>query len=383
MEISEIRIHFVTLPFLGEFSHSLKNGDSSKNVLVEVVAERGELIGYGEGAPRPYVTGESQSSIPQSVEFLLNSAPFPWSLQGVLQVWDYVDRLPETRGHNAALCALETALLDALGKSEGRSTMDYFQKEFFSETVHYGAALPLANKKKIVEASTMAMRMGIRRVKLKMGADFVQNRQALDGVREVFGGDCDLKVDVNGAWNRELAFRHVPLAAEYGIRVIEQPLMPNDTGIGEVAIKLKSMNVKVMADESACSFHDVKALVMDGHFNMVNVRLSKCGGFRRSLRIIDFLRDKGISYQVACQLGESGILSAAGRVLSLHCKDALYHDGSYDQFLLKENVTTQNVSFGRGGHAGPLDGVGLGVQVNGSSLRRLSGGLEPISFRRP
>jgi muconate cycloisomerase len=101
------------------------------------------------------------------------------------------------------------------------------------------------------------------------------------------------------------------------------------------------------------------------------------------LRIIDFLRKEDVPFQIACQLGESGLLSAAGRTLSLLCKDALYHDGSYDDFLLKENVTTQNVSFGHGGKAGPLGGVGLGVEVNGSSLRRLSGGVEAISFRRP
>ena len=143
------------------------------------------------------------------------------------------------------------------------------------------------------------------------------------------------------------------------------------------------MDVKVMADESACSFHEVQALVAEGYYNMVNVRLSKFGGFRRSLRIIDFLRNKGIVYQVACQLGESGVLSAAGRALSLLCRDALYHDGSYDAFLLKENVTKQNVSFGQGGLAGPLGGVGLGIEVSGSNLRRLSRGSDPISFRRP
>jgi muconate cycloisomerase len=237
---------------------------------------------------------------------------------------------------------------------------DYFQKEFVCDAVVYGAAFPLAGKEKIVEISAMAKRMGLRRLKLKMGVNFFQNKQALDAVGEVFGGDCDLKVDANGAWNRELAFQHAPLAAEYRIGIFEQPLMPDDGDIGDVAKSLKSVDAKVMADESACSFREVEALVEEGHYNMINVRLSKCGGFRRSLRIIDFLRNKGVPYQVACQLGESGILSAAGRALSLHCKDALYHDGSYDRFLLKENVTTQNVSFGRGGLAGPLGSVGLG-----------------------
>ena len=73
----------------------------------------------------------------------------------------------------------------------------------------------------------------------------------------------------------------------------------------------------LMAIESARTLHEVESLVEEGHYNMINVRLSKCGGFRRSLRIIDFLRGKGVPYQVACQLGESGILSAAGRALGL------------------------------------------------------------------
>jgi muconate cycloisomerase len=107
---------------------------------------------------------------------------------------------------------------------------------------------------------------------------------------------------------------------------------------------------------------------------MINVRLSKCGGFRKSFRIIHYLRERGIPFQIACQLGESGLLSAAGRILSLLCGDALYHDGSYDEFLLKENVTVDNVSFGYGGSADPLGGNGLGVKVNIRNLRRLSGG---------
>jgi L-Ala-D/L-Glu epimerase len=82
-------------------------------------------------------------------------------------------------------------------------------------------------------------------------------------------------------------------------------------------------------------------------------------------------------------LGESGVLSAAGRVLSLVSKDALYHDGSYDEFLLKENVTTQNVSFGLGGKAGSLGGVGLGITVKKESLIRLMSALSPLSFERP
>jgi L-Ala-D/L-Glu epimerase len=383
MQINEIKIFFVTLPFVGDFSHSLKNGDSSMNVIVEVVAEGGAVLGYGESAPRSYVTGESQESIPKSLELFLKYGFFPWSLQEVSQVWEFVDHLPDKREHNAALCGLELAMLDALGKTEGRSIMDYLPKAFASRNVYYGAILPLGHTERIEKMSRIIRDLEIRRVKVKMGKNLKENQGILQTVCSVLGKDCHLKVDVNGAWDRETALNHLSLIVDYHVKVVEQPMARGAPEIAEVSRRFKAYDARIMADESACSFQEVKALVEEGHYNMVNVRLSKCGGFRKSLRIIDFLRNAGVPYQVACQLGESGILSAAGRALSLHCKDALYHDGSYDQFLLKENVTEQNVSFGRGGEAGPLGGVGLGVEVSAPNLQRLSSGFDPISFRCP
>jgi muconate cycloisomerase len=99
--------------------------------------------------------------------------------------------------------------------------------------------------------------------------------------------------------------------------------------------------------------------------------------------MIDEIRKSGLSFQIGCTLGESGILSAAGRTLCLLCGDAVNYDGSYDQFLLKENTTVENVSFGPGGEAGPLDGPGLGVKVSGQNLLRLGNGSPVLTITRP
>ena len=137
-----------------------------------------------------------------------------------------------------------------------------------------------------------------------------------------------------------------------------------------------------MADESACSLSDVEKILRIGHYQMINVRLSKNGGFRNSLRIIDYLRRNGTFFQIGCHLGESGILSAAGRILCLLCNDAMYYDGSYDEFLLEENVTLEHVSFGLGGEADPLDGHGLGIEVDSQNLARLSEGSPTVLKRQ-
>lgn len=380
MRINEVKIYPISLPFLDDFSHAIRKRSSASNIVVEMIANHGELHGYGEGAPRSYVTGESQKSAIRSLREILEEDSFPRELNDISQIWDFVDCLPHGKEHNAAICALEMALLDLLGKVSSRSIIEYFPHDFLNDRIYYGVALPLANKERIFEMARMAQDMGINKLKLKMGADFNENKAILGAIRKVFMNGSDLKIDVNGVWNRELAFEHIALIKEHHIRIVEQPMMPDNPEIAQFAERMRDDEVKIMADESACSLKDVERIALHGHYNMVNVRLSKCGGFRRSFRIIHYLREKGIPFQIACQLGESGLLSAAGRILSLLCRDALYHDGSYDDFLLRENVTVENVSFGHGGRAGPLGGKGLGVQIDRDKLEHLSVGPAGVTL---
>ena len=115
---------------------------------------------------------------------------------------------------------------------------------------------------------------------------------------------------------------------------------------------------------------------------MINVRLSKLGGFFRSFKIINYLRTNQLDFQIGCQLGESGILSAAGRSLCVLNRDAKYYDGSYDAFLLRSNITTENISFGKKGRAGQTEGFGLGARVEREKLRNFQGITPVCSINR-
>jgi muconate cycloisomerase len=205
-----------------------------------------------------------------------------------------------------------------------------------------------------------------------MGRDLGQNRASLKTARQVMDGGCELRVDVNGAWDLDMAKEHLPLLVSHGVSVLEQPLMPEDPNWRELADILRTRGVKLMADESVCSMEDLNKAMTEGYFDLINVRLSKCGGFSNSLKMIERIRDTGLTYQVGCQLGESGILSAAGRALCAISSDALYYDGSYDAFLLEGNLTTEHVTFGHGGKAIPLKEPGLGITVDKTSLDRFS-----------
>ncbi len=379
MRIEKVIIYRVTLPFVSDFSHSLRKRFHVDNIIVEVVVEKDEIKGYGEGAPRSYVTGESQKSAAKSIYDFTQSDHFPWELKNISQIWDFVDSLPAGKMHNAAICAIETALLDVFGKSENKNIIEYFPKDYYTDNVYYGGAIPLADKQRIIELCQLIKTMKINKLRMKLGKDFEQNKEILETVHTVFKGNHDLRVDINCAWDSKLALMHIPLIQKYNVKTIEQPMIPDDPDIADFASRMQKIGVVLMADESACCLGDMEKIAKEGYYKMINVRLSKCGGFRNSFKIIDYLRMNGIPFQIGCQLGESGILSAAGRALCLLCRDAVYYDGSYDKFMLKENVTSKNVSFGSKGEAGPLNRPGLGVTVDPRRLKNICYGSAVIS----
>ena len=130
-------IYQVSLPFSMEFSHSLRKRFSANNIIVEVIADHGMRNGYGEGAPRSYVTGESQKSAVKMINHFIEQDYFPWELSDVSQIWDFVDFISNGKEHNSAICAIEMALLDALGKSNNKYIIEYFPHDFFINTIYY------------------------------------------------------------------------------------------------------------------------------------------------------------------------------------------------------------------------------------------------------
>ena len=383
MKIEKVLVTPVSLPFAFDFSHAQRRRRSARNVVVEVAAGKEGVSGFGEGAPRSYVTGETPASAAGHIAQAVADPAFPWELSDPEQVRRWAAALDRGRFGNAARCALELALFDALGRRQSRPVIDFFPAGHRTQTLLYGAALPMAAPDVIEKGCHIIRELGIRRIKLKFGPELDRNRETLETVAGVFADDCELKVDVNFAWDLSIALAHIGLLKRHRVGVVEQPLPPQDPDGGALCTAYAAENIVVMADESACTLSDLDAIRRERSFNMINMRLSKCGGLVRSLEMIDALRRRQIPFQIACHLGESGILSAAGLTLGLLCKDAVYWDGAYDAFLLKENLTTEDVTFGPGGRTGPLPGDGLGVQVDRVALKRLSGEKEPVVFQRP
>jgi L-alanine-DL-glutamate epimerase-like enolase superfamily enzyme len=132
------------------------------------------------------------------------------------------------------------------------------------------------------------------------------------------------------------------------------------------------LGVPVMLDESLCGYPDATRAVERKTADLLNVRLSKCGGIVPSLRIIGLAGRSGLGVQLGCHPGETGLLSAAGRHVASNLRGLRYVEGSYDRHVLSANLTVEDPTFGYGGRARPLDGPGLGVTVDPEALERMT-----------
>jgi muconate cycloisomerase len=91
-----------------------------------------------------------------------------------------------------------------------------------------------------------------------------------------------------------------------------------------------------------------------------------------SIKLAVLAHAAGLGYQLGCQVGETGILSAAGRHFASSVANIRYLEGSYERYLVKERLTQEDLTFGRGGIAPALTGPGLGVEIDTSSLARVT-----------
>ena len=208
---------------------------------------------------------------------------------------------------------------------------------------------------------------GFRQVKVKVGIAGQDDVKRLRAVRRCVGGGVEIRVDVNEAWDAGAAAARIRELERYDVRSVEQPV-PHEQ-VAELAKVRKQIATAVMLDESLCGMVDAERAVAGGWCDLFNLRLSKCGGFIPTLRLAEFARRNDLGYQLGCQVGETGILSGAGRQFACSVDGIAAREGSFDRHLVFDALTTDDITFSsRGGWAPMLTGSGTGVKIDPAAL---------------
>lgn len=259
---------------------------AAENVLVIVELEDGSK-GYGEAAPFPAVSGESQTQtlavLPLLVSASVNANSSDWR-----DVARELARLaPEAP---AARAAIEMALLDAHFRSERISLWKFFggkEQELTSDiTITTGS---------IEHAATSALRAvaaGFSTLKLKVGAG--DDRERIRAVLAAAPG-TRLVLDANAAFTAEEAIDLLDALGSYAdsVALFEQPVARDD----HAGLRAVKERVLVAADESARSVADVERLVAERACDVVNVKLTKTGVVQ-AIDIVDFAKSKGVGLMI-------------------------------------------------------------------------------------
>jgi muconate cycloisomerase len=367
MWLKKIDLYLLQIQLCMPIKHYLAERTHSENLVVKVVTDSG-VVGFGEGIARQYVTGEVMGSslrflqehlIPQLNGFHPSGPPDLIEALGELFTEENRAQAP------AACCALELAIFDAAGKAWSQSVAQMLGGG--DQPLIYSAVIPMMSHPSFHRLLHLIRDMEMSFVKIKVGNE--SDTEILSLAREILGHKVDIRVDANGAWSSEKAEKRIGAMMAYGISAVEQPVSKEDIlGLKRVS---EQVEIPIIADESLCLERDAKKLASLDACQVFNLRLSKCGGILAALRLYEIARKKAIFSQLGCQVGETGILSAAGRQLAANRK-FLYLEGSYSGYLLKEDIVKEPVEFGPGGVAQPLAGHGLGVSVNEKTLQRLA-----------
>ncbi len=367
MRISKIQIYQLAIPFTRVVTHSLSERKVTEAILA-VITDEGGRRGYGEGTPRSYVTGETLASSLDACGTMgtrltglsIRSAQ---KLKDLLN--DFGSKQPAT-SHPSAWCALEIALLDLWSKSSRAPIWNFFAEGPVLQSFTYSGVIPMMpDRRSLLEVLQLAQAFNLSFLKLKI-ADCENGIEALKSAREYLGSEIDLRADANGALTVREAVRFIDMARPLGISAIEQPVAKNDLqGLTELT---SQSEIPVIVDESLCTTEDAVTLIERRGCHGFNMRLSKCGGFQKSLELIKLAKANGILIQIGSHVGETAILSAAGRHLAALTPDHTYLEGSFSKFVLKEDIARDDISFEAGGRAPLLGGTGLGLDVNDSVI---------------
>ncbi len=364
------------IPFQQAFTHSTMSRAESDAIVVRVHDDDG-VTGYGESLPRPYVTGEDAEAVVAALRDDLGPRALGVALDpgsaAVPQIDEFLTEWKRNRptsvgivAWNATACALELALLDRAFKRAGQSVMTWLPPA--RANVTYTGVIDASDPAAAAQIARRFMQAGMNSIKVKVGID--DDAARLRAVRESVDDDVEIRVDANGVWSADAAVAALNALKPFNIVAVEQPVTAADLdGMRHVR---EQTGLRVIADESLVTEDNAAALIAANACDVFNIRVSKCGGLIASARIAQMAAEAGIGVQIGAQVGETSLLSAAGRALAAHVPSLEYLEGSFGTHLLSEDIAFESVMFGYGGRGELLPRPGLGVAVNEDALERLA-----------
>ena len=358
--IDGVETILVDVPTIRPHKLSMHTMNSQTLVLVMIRCSDG-TVGIGEGTTIGGLSygEESPEGIKLTVDTYIAPAILGADASRVASVMADVKK--RVKGNRFAKCAVETALLDALGKRLGLPV-----SELLGGRQH--ETLPVAwtlasgdTTRDIAEAEQMLDARRHNIFKLKIGLRAVNDDVAhVAAIKRALGDRASVRVDVNQAWSETDARRGIPALEAAGVDLIEQPLSRDDRG---AQARLSGrFGVAIMADEALHGIKDAFDIASRGAADVFALKINQAGGLFDAAKMAAVGEAAGIGMYGGTML-EGGVGTAASAQVFSTLPKLAWGTELFGPLLLTEEILATPLRYGDFGLEIPT-GPGLGVELD-------------------
>ncbi len=362
MNITKIEPIAVSLPMIKPVIMAGEEVRRADNVLVRLEADTG-LVGWGEAASAPTMTGETVASMVAAVHYLTPALEgrAPDDIGGALAAMD-----GRMYGNHGAKAAIEIALHDLVGRATSRPAHALLGDKRRSRMSILGVIGGGDLEGDLHDAGNKKGD-GFSAFKIKVGIDTpARDAERTRLVCDILGAGVLISADANQGFGAEQAIAFVRAVAGAGLDFFEQPVPADDlAGMAAVAA---ATDIAIGADEGIHSLADISRHHERKAARGVSLKAIKLGGMRAVVEAARLCDRLGMQVNVACKTGESSIAGAA----ALHIA-AVIPEIAWGLTLtnagLGDDVTSHPIRI-HNGCADVLDRPGLGIDVDENRVLR-------------
>ncbi|MGL4967458.1 MAG: muconate/chloromuconate family cycloisomerase [Inquilinus sp.] len=370
LAVAEIRSTIVDVPTRRRHKLSSLSVTAQSYVVVELRLANG-VEGIGEAATLggPRWSEESVESIKAAIDHYLAPALIGQRADRFEAAGARMDAA--AKRNTAAKSAIETALYDAVGRTFGVPA-SLLLGGVVRDRIPVLWTLASGDPEQEIEEAEGKLAARLHRTfKVKVGAqDPAADLARLRRLAGALGDRAALIVDANQAWDETTALRCLPVLADLGIRLVEQPL-PAWNVAGMARLKART-DVPLMADECVFSAHDMLAVASAAAADVVSLKLVKHGGLLNTRKVAAVAEAAGIGLYGGCLL-ESSIGAAAHLQVFATLRELGWGCEHFGPQILTDDLAAEPLRFQDFEVLLPA-GPGIGVTLDRDKLRRYARG---------
>jgi muconate cycloisomerase len=363
-KIEQIETFLVDLPTIRPHQLAMTTMSSQTLMIVRIHCSDG-IVGIGEGTTIGGLAYGAES--PEGMKLAIDTYFAPHLLKSnpnhVAATMAAIGKAVQE--NRFAKCAVETALLDALGKRSGLSVSDLLGGRFHDRLPVAWTLASGDTSSDIAEAEAMLATRRHNIFKLKIGkGDPKDNIAHVAAIKRALGDRASVRVDINQAWSEPLAANAIEALEDVGCDLVEQPIaLSNRKGMARLAMRAR---IPVMADESLRGPETAFDFATDAAADVFAVKIMQSGGLFAAARVAAIADAAGIGLYGGTML-EAAVGTAAGAQLFSTFPNLEWGTELFGPLLLTEEILTEPLDYSEFSLRVPT-GPGLGIHLDEAKL---------------